>query len=135
MLIRDIVLEHSDWAQLNYTERELHNLHQASRAIQVGFLKRGVKIRFDKHFFDQMKLERGIKKKYTPEVLMMTFGHIMKVIDQTFAQDPAGDYVFYDPDTKINVVMLQDYDGTYVARTTIRAEKYIGPGHKVTVWY
>lgn len=133
MLINEILAEHSDWAQLNYTERELYNLHLAVRAIQSGYLKRGVGIKFSKHFFDQMKLDRGIKKKYTPDTLFLAFKRILPVIKQTFEQDPDEKVVFYDPDTKINVAMVMNPDGTFLATTTIRATKFIGPGHKVTV--
>ncbi len=127
------ILEHSDWAELNYTERELFDLHQATRAIQLGFIKRGVKIRFDKHFFDQMKLDRGIRKKYTPEVLMIALTHIVPQLDKSFENDPQGECVFYDPDTKINILMARDADGTYEARTTIRSTKFYGSAHKVIV--
>lgn len=133
MLINEILTEHSDWAKLNYTELELFNLHQATRAIQHGFLKRGIGLKFSKHFFDQMKLKRGTEQKYTPGSLFIAFTHILPKLETTFEQDPTGDFVFYDPDTNINVSMIRYPDGVYFATTTIRAKKYLGTGHKVIV--
>lgn len=132
MVLQDL-FEHSNWPQLVYTERELHQLHLATRAIQAGLLKRGIKIQFSKHFLKQLQLERGTKEKYTPGELFTTFKHILPKLESTFEQDPEGDYVFYDPDTNINIAMIRFPDGTYSATSTIKSPVYHGHGHKVTV--
>lgn len=134
MKISDIV-EHSSWAQdPYYTAERQRAILNAVLAAQNHYASRGITLTInDQHFFQQMFAQRGMSR-IEPEMIIRAFAKIMsKGLHLFQGKNEGTSFIFYDPDTNINIPFVKIKKQRYRIPTIVRDVKWFGPGDKVNL--
>lgn len=132
---RNYVAEHSDWARDPYytPERERAILN-AVLASQNYYASKGITLKInDQHFFQQLFANRGMSR-IEPEMLIRAFAKIMNRGLHLFQGKNEGtSFIFYDPETNINIPFVKVKKQIYRIPTIARDTKWLGPGDKINL--
>ena len=127
--------EHSDWeVDPYYTEELMRKLHLVAMATQHFAHAKGIKLEFTKHFFDQIKLNRG--SRMTAEQLMEACAAMLNRGLRYFKDKPNGtEYAFTDTrnDNWITMGVRKVDDDSFKVGTIVRDSRWIGKSPQINL--
>ena len=126
------VSEHSNWeVNKEYTEQDLQNIAHAATVVTAAARKMGVKFLFSQHFFDQVKLKRGIGKVDYKMIFDLSAKILKRGLTFFANKEDTTSYAFVDQYTGLIMEIIKKDENVFIVRTLVRANKWLGRSEKI----